>query len=234
MKRTILKLDNLTKEYGKGDGKTIALNHITLDIDEGEFLVVLGSSGSGKSTLLNMIGAMDLPTSGDVLFEDLSIVSMNKKKRCEYRRNHVGFIFQNFNLITDLTALENVLMTASFSKNKDAKAELIRVGLEDKLNSYPKELSGGQQQRVSIARALVKDSKILLCDEPTGALDSESEKVILKLLLDIKTKYHKTIILVTHKQEISELADRVLIMKNGSIIEDKINEMPKTLEEIIW
>lgn len=234
MKRTILKLDNLTKEYGKGDGKTIALNHITLDITEGEFLVVLGSSGSGKSTLLNMIGAMDLPTSGDVLFEDSSIVSMNKKKRCEYRRNHIGFIFQNFNLITDLTALENVLMTASFSKNKDAKGELSRVGLEDKLNSYPKELSGGQQQRVSIARALVKDSKILLCDEPTGALDSESEKVILKLLLDIKNEYHKTIILVTHKQEISELADRVLIMKNGSIIEDKTNERPKTLEEIIW
>ena len=130
-------------------------------------------------------------------------------------------------------AAGKTLVSASTAE-KDAKAELINVGLEDKLNSYPKELSGGQQQRVSIARALVKDSKILLCDEPTGALDSESEKVILKLLLDIKTKYHKTIILVTHKQEISELADRVLIMKNGSIIEDKINEMPKTLEEIIW
>ena len=234
MKKTILKLENLTKEYGKGDAKTIALNQVTLDLYEGEFLVVLGSSGSGKSTLLNMIGAMDLPTSGDVLFDGASIVSMNKKKRCEYRRNHIGFIFQNFNLITDLTALENVLMTASFSKNKDAKASLEAVGLEDKLYSYPKELSGGQQQRVSIARALVKDSKILLCDEPTGALDSVSEKVILKLLLECKNEYNKTIVLVTHKQEIAELADRVVIMKNGQVIEDKINERPKTLEEIVW
>lgn len=234
MKKTILKLENLTKEYGKGDAKTIALNQVTLDLYEGEFLVVLGSSGSGKSTLLNMIGAMDLPTSGDVLFDGASIVSMNKKKRCEYRRNHIGFIFQNFNLITDLTALENVLMTASFSKNKDAKASLEAVGLKDKLYSYPKELSGGQQQRVSIARALVKDSKILLCDEPTGALDSVSEKVILKLLLECKNEYNKTIVLVTHKQEIAELADRVVIMKNGQVIEDKINERPKTLEEIVW
>ena len=234
MKKTILKLENLTKEYGKGDAKTIALNQVTLDLYEGEFLVVLGSSGSGKSTLLNMIGAMDLPTSGDVLFDGASIVSMNKKKRCEYRRNHIGFIFQNFNLITDLTALENVLMTASFSKNKDAKASLEAVGLEDKLYSYPKELSGGQQQRVSIARALVKDSKVLLCDEPTGALDSVSEKVILKLLLECKNEYNKTIVLVTHKQEIAELADRVVIMKNGQVIEDKINERPKTLEEIVW
>lgn len=230
----ILEIKELTKEYGKGDGKTVALKEITLDIYEGEFLVILGSSGSGKSTLLNMIGAMDLPTCGDVLFENESIISMNKKKRCDYRRFNIGFIFQNFNLIPDLTALENVLMTASFSKNHDAKEMLELVGLKDKLNNYPKELSGGQQQKVAIARALAKDFKILLCDEPTGALDSNSSMAVLKILLDIKKENKKTIIVVTHKKEIAELADRVIVMKNGAVVEEIKNESPKTLEEIVW
>ena len=229
----ILEIKNLTKEYGKGNAKMVALNNINIDIEEGDFLVILGSSGSGKSTLLNMIGCMDLPNSGDILYEGKSIVSMSKKQRCEFRRYNIGFIFQNFNLISDLTALENVLMTASFSKNKDAMSFLKALGIEDKKDSYPSELSGGQQQRVSIARALVKDSKILLLDEPTGALDSESGKMILKVLLDIKEKYNKTIILVTHTKEISYLGNRIITMKNGEIIKDE-NNTPKDLEEIVW
>ena len=233
MPNTILEIKNLTKEYGKGNALVKALNDINININEGDFLVILGSSGSGKSTLLNMIGAMDLPNSGDILYEGKSIVSMSKKQRCEFRRYNIGFIFQNFNLISDLTALENVLMTASFSKNKDALNYLDLLGIKDKQNNYPSELSGGEQQRVSIARALVKDSKILLLDEPTGALDSESGKMILKVLLDIKEKYNKTIILVTHTKEISYLGNRIITMKNGKIIKD-IENNPLPLEEIVW
>ena len=233
MPNTILEIKNLTKEYGKGNALVKALNDINISINEGDFLVILGSSGSGKSTLLNMIGAMDLPNSGDVLYEGKSIVSMSKKQRCEFRRYNIGFIFQNFNLISDLTALENVLMTASFYKNKDALNYLDLLGIKDKQNNYPSELSGGEQQRVSIARALVKDSKILLLDEPTGALDSESGKMILKVLLDIKEKYNKTIILVTHTKEISYLGNRIITMKNGKIIKD-IENNPLPLEEIVW
>lgn len=233
MPNTILEIKNLTKEYGKGNALVKALNDINISINEGDFLVILGSSGSGKSTLLNMIGAMDLPNSGDVLYEGKSIVSMSKKQRCEFRRYNIGFIFQNFNLISDLTALENVLMTASFSKNKEALNYLDLLGIKDKQNNYPSELSGGEQQRVSIARALVKDSKILLLDEPTGALDSESGKMILKVLLDIKEKYNKTIILVTHTKEISYLGNRIITMKNGKIIKD-IENNPLPLEEIVW
>ena len=233
--KPLIEIRNLTKEYGIGDAKVKALNDITLSIEEGEFLVVLGSSGSGKSTLLNMIGAMDMPTCGDVLYEGESIISINKKKRCEFRRNNIGFIFQNFSLIPDLTAKENVELTASFSKNSvDTVEYLKRVGLANKLNNYPSELSGGEQQRVGIARALVKESKIILLDEPTGALDSESGKNILKLLIDIKKQYNKTIILVTHTKEISYLASRIITMKNGMIYNDEINDNPIDLEDIKW
>lgn len=232
--KILLETKNLCKEYGQEEGKSIALDNVNLSIYNGELLVILGSSGSGKSTLLNMIGGMDYPTSGEILFNGEDITKYDDDKLTEYRENNIGFVFQSFNLLQELTAKENVEMCLK-NKNDELINEVFKiVKLEDKQNKYPRELSGGEQQRTSIARALVKDAPLLLCDEPTGALDYETGKSILVKLESLTRKYHKTIVMVTHTKEIAKMADRVVNMRNGKITSIKVNSSPKKAIDIEW
>lgn len=232
--KILLETKNLCKEYGQEEGKSIALDNVNLSIYNGELLVILGSSGSGKSTLLNMIGGMDYPTSGEILFNGEDITKYDDDKLTEYREKNIGFVFQSFNLLQELTAKENVEMCLK-NKNDELINEVFTiVKLEDKQNKYPRELSGGEQQRTSIARALVKDAPLLLCDEPTGALDYETGKSILVKLESLTRKYHKTIVMVTHTKEIAKMADRVVNMRNGKITSIKINSSPKKAIDIEW
>ena len=230
---SLLKCNNLIKIYGEGEGSTYALNDVSLDISLGEFVVILGESGSGKSTLLNMIGGIDRPNSGNVLFMEEDITKYNDKKLTNYRRDSIGFVYQFFNLLDELNVIQNVSL-AKKGKDKEKAIELLaKMGMDKKKNKYPKQLSGGEQQRVSIARALNKDLKLLLCDEPTGALDNKSGKAVLKLIEEIHNE-GKTIILVTHTKKISLMANRIITMKDGKIISNEINSNPKASEEIDW
>ena len=228
----ILRANQLYKTYGSGESAVTALSGVSLAINNGELLVILGSSGSGKSTLLNMLGGMDRPDEGTVYYKNEDIFIDGDKSMTAYRRNHIGFVFQSFNLIAELTALENVRLTAI--SQEAAERALIQVGLENRMNAYPGKFSGGQQQRISIARALAKDTSILLCDEPTGALDYETGKQILELLEKLCRKEHKTIVIVTHTQEIGKMADRVIRMRNGKIIQTTINTEPMSAKDIEW
>lgn len=227
----ILSCDNLVKTYKTRD-LSYALKDISMQIYEGELLVIVGASGSGKSTLINILGGIDKCTSGNVYFKDANITKYNERKITQYRRNNVGFIYQSFNLINELTVYENILLTSDSKKNID---ELLKkVGLFEEKNLYPKELSGGEQQRVAIARALSKDCDILFCDEPTGALDSENSKKILTLLEELVRKDKRTIVIVTHNNDIIKIADRVYTMKNGEIIDERKNKNPLSVGEIDW
>ena len=209
------------------------INDVSVKVYEHDFFVILGGSGSGKSTLLNMIGAIDKVNSGQIIVNDRDIVKLNDKGLTLYRRNEVGFVYQFFNLINDVTVYQNVTLSPG-SRNKERALSLLdRVGLLDKKDKFPRQLSGGQQQRVAIARALNKDSNILLCDEPTGALDDVSGKAVLKLLEDIHNE-GKTIVLVTHTKEIAQMANRIITMKNGKVISDEINEHIVKAEEVEW
>ncbi len=231
----ILQVEQLKKTYGTDQSRTKALDGVDLEIHAGELLVVLGSSGSGKSTLLNMIGGMDVPDAGRILYEGQNVAAMKDSARTAYRKNHIGFIFQSFNLIMELTLRENVALTADTGANpKIVEQSLELVGLSDLKDRYPSQLSGGQQQRVSIARALAKESKILLCDEPTGALDYETGKQILLRLETLCRVHNKTVVIVTHTKEIGKMADRVVRMKDGRIIESITNETPVSAAEIEW
>ena len=232
----LLEITNLKKYYGKGDSQVKALDDISFDVYKGEMLVLLGNSGCGKSTLLNMIGGMDSPTSGQILLNGEDITSYNDKKLTDYRKEKIGFIFQFYNLLPDLTALENVRMSLSH-KDKDHICEktLELVGLGDnKMKQYPSQMSGGEQQRVSIARALVKGADLILCDEPTGALDDKTGRKILELLQDIVRKQGQTMIIVTHTTPIASMADRVITLKNGQIIKEKKNEHHLDSKDIDW
>ena len=220
-------IDHVSKCYG--DFK--ALDNVTLQFFVGQFVVVLGPSGSGKTTLLNIIGGMDRVTSGGLELAGVDIASVSKKIFTQYRREVVGFVFQFYNLMPNLTARENVEI-AELPGEMYAYDALKMVGLEDKQNSFPGELSGGEQQRVSIARAIVKNPKIILCDEPTGALDSKTGKKIIKLLLDLNKKKDKLIIVVTHNSAIAEVADRVIKLSDGKVVSDIIQKHPKSIEEI--
>ena len=229
----LIETKNLVKTYGEGEGLMYALNDVSVTVYEHDFLVILGGSGSGKSTLLNMIGAIDKVDSGQIIVNNRDIVKLNDKGLTLYRRNEVGFVYQFFNLINDVTVYQNVTLSPG-SRNKERALSLLdRVGLLDKKDKFPRQLSGGQQQRVAIARALNKDSNILLCDEPTGALDDVSGKAVLKLLEDIHNE-GKTIVLVTHTKEIAQMANRIITMKNGKVISDKINEHIVKAEEVEW
>lgn len=231
----MIEIRNLYKSYGSGQGKVDALVDINTSVSEGELLVILGNSGSGKTTLLNMMGGMDLPDKGQVLFEGADIHAQGDRGMTRYRYEKVGFVFQSFNLISELTALENVRLVADTASNPHAAEEALRlVGLQDKLRSYPSQLSGGQQQRVSIARALAKHSRMLLCDEPTGALDFETGQQILCLLERVSRELSKTVIIVTHTQEVARMADRTLRMRNGRIVDDKHNPAPVSAADIEW
>ena len=229
----VIEAKHLVKTYGEGEGLMYALNDVSVTVYEHDFLVILGGSGSGKSTLLNMIGAIDKVDSGEIIVNNRDIVKLNDKGLTLYRRNEVGFVYQFFNLINDVTVYQNVTLSPG-SRNKEKALSLLdRVGLLDKKDKFPRQLSGGQQQRVAIARALNKESNILLCDEPTGALDDTSGKAVLKLLEDIHNE-GKTIVLVTHTREIAQMANRIVTMKNGKVISDEINEHIVKAEEVEW
>ncbi len=231
----IVEFQDVVRTYGEGDGKQIAVNHVSFEIEEGEFVVILGQSGAGKSTVLNMLGGMDQPTSGKVLVDGLEVSALKDQQLSQYRADKVGFIFQFYNLIPSLTAYENVALTKDIVKKAlDPMEMLEKVGLKDHAKKFPAQMSGGEQQRVSIARALAKNPKIILGDEPTGALDSETGVSVLKLLTEMSRKGGNTVILVTHNADIAKCADKVIRMKNGKIREIKINEKPLAVEEVEW
>ena len=224
----MININAITKEYIMGDNKLLALNEVDVSIKEGEFVSIMGSSGSGKSTLMNIIGCLDVPTSGDYYFRDKNISNYNSNMLAELRNKDIGFIFQNFNLLPRLNALENVTLPLLYSgKNVKERTKLSiealeNVGLKDRTNHKPNQLSGGQQQRVSIARAIAGNPKLILADEPTGALDSNTSLEIMKILNDLNSK-GITIILVTHEKDIAQYGSRIIKMKDGKIIEDKKN-----------
>ena len=231
----ILSAEDLYKTYGKGEGATHALNGVSLEVREGELLAILGSSGSGKSTLLNMLGGMDKPDRGDIVIGGRNLTKMNERGLTNYRRKDIGFVFQSFNLIAELTARENVAMTADLSEDPHIIDKVFEtVGLSHKMNNYPTQLSGGEQQRVSIARALAKNPRLLLCDEPTGALDYETGKQILVEIEKLVRELGKTVVIVTHTKEIGRMADRVIRMRSGKIIEENENPYPISAAEIEW
>jgi len=227
--------DKLSKTYNSNGVETKALKEASFSIDEGSFTVILGPSGAGKTTLLNLLGGMDQISSGSLIVGDTKLVGLNKKELTLYRRNKVGFVFQFYNLMPNLTALENVELAVEVCSNHLDPFNVIKsVGLEERANNFPSQLSGGEQQRVSIARAIAKNPKLLLCDEPTGALDSNTGKNILKLLHDFCKNEKKTIIIVTHNAAIKEIADQVIYIKNGSIDKIELNASPASIESVNW
>ncbi len=231
----ILRTEHLSKSYQMGEIEVKALQDTTFEIQEGEFVVILGPSGSGKSTLLNIIGGMDTPTGGKVFLRNEEITAYNERQLTEYRRNKVGFIFQFYNIMANLTAEENVELAVEISQDPLPIDEILEaVGLSDRKDHFPSQMSGGEQQRVSIARAVAKNPEILLCDEPTGALDFQTGITILKLLQKVNREMGKTVIVITHNADIAYMADRVIKMRSGGIIEDKINENPADVEDIKW
>ena len=230
-----IEVKNLCKIYQMGEVKIKAIENVNFTIDKGELVVILGPSGAGKTTILNILGGMDSPSSGSIIIDGTNISKYNSKELTKYRRYDIGFVFQFYNLVQNLTALENVSLANQICKNpKDAKKSLKDVGLADRINHFPAQLSGGEQQRVSIARAIAKNPKLLLCDEPTGALDSKTGKKIIKLLQDTCHKTNTTTIIITHNAIISEIADKVIKVKNGTIESININKNPKKVEEIDW
>ena len=229
-------IQGLTREYGENYSKVRALKDMDLTIPRGEFIVVLGASGSGKSTLLNMLGCMDRPTSGSILFEDVDITAYNKRRMTEFRKNTIGFVFQSYNLLPDLTALENVEFSTEMAglTRGEAIQALERVGLSDRINHFPAQLSGGEQQRVSIARAIAKRPKVLLCDEPTGALDFQTGIMVLEVLKQIHEEQGTSVLLITHSQEIARIADRVIRLRSGEIMSVTENATPLCPSEVEW
>lgn len=232
---SIVKLENVSRIYKSGDHEQKALDGVDLTLEDGKFVVILGPSGAGKSTLLNLLGGLDSPTSGKITVCGKDISTLTANELADYRAETVGFVFQFYNLIPTLTVHENVTLTKEISKNALSAEKMLReVGLEDHMRQFPSELSGGEQQRVSIARALAKNPKILLCDEPTGALDSETGVLVLKLLLSMAREYGKTIIIVTHNQNIAKMADVVIRVKNGRIREITEQAEPMSADEVEW
>ena len=231
----LIEFKNVTKKYKVGDVEINAVNGVDFSIKEGEFVVILGASGAGKSTILNILGGMDTATSGKVIVAGEDITSFNEKKLTSYRGEKVGFVFQFYNLIPNLNALENVEFASEVCKDHlDAKEILHTVGLKNRLKNFPSQLSGGEQQRVAIARAVAKNPLLLLCDEPTGALDYVTGKSVLKLLQDINRKTKKCVILITHNSAIAPMADKVIRVKSGLIESITINKEKKSVEEIDW
>ena len=230
-----VKLKDITKVYHMGEVEIRAADNINFSIKKGEFVVIVGPSGAGKTTVLNILGGMDTATGGTLTVDGKDITAYDSRQLTGYRRDDIGFVFQFYNLIPNLTALENVELALQICKNPlDAKTVLSEVGLKDRLGNFPAQLSGGEQQRVSIARALAKNPKLLLCDEPTGALDYQTGKAILKLLQDMCREKGMTVIVITHNSALTPMADRVIKIKNGKVSRMTLNDNPTPVEEIEW
>ena len=230
-----VQLENITKIYKMGEVEIRAVDGIDFSIKKGEFVVIVGPSGAGKTTVLNILGGMDTATSGRIIVDGEDITEYNERQLTGYRRNDIGFVFQFYNLVPNLTAKENVELALQICKDPlDAIEVLQDVGLEDRLDNFPAQLSGGEQQRVSIARALAKNPKLLLCDEPTGALDYNTGKSILKLLQDMCRKKGMTVIVITHNSALAPMADRLIKIKNGKVSGMEMNENPVSIDEIEW
>ena len=232
---TFVKLENITKIYHMGEVEIRAVDGIDFSIQKGEFVVIVGPSGAGKTTVLNILGGMDTASGGRITVDGQDITKYSERQLTGYRRDDIGFVFQFYNLIPNLTALENVEMALQICRNPlDARAVLKEVGLEERMDNFPAQLSGGEQKRVSIARALAKNPKLLLCDEPTGALDYNTGKAILKLLQEMCREKGMTVIVITHNSALAPMADRLIKIKNGKVSSMKVNENPISIDEIEW
>ncbi len=230
-----IEFKNVCKEYKMGEVTIKALENTSFEIDKGELTVIVGPSGAGKTTTLNILGGMDTITSGKVIVDNKNISNLSKKELTKYRRNDIGFVFQFYNLVQNLTALENVELATQICVNSLTPSTVLeQVGLQDRLNNFPSQLSGGEQQRVAIARAIAKNPKILLCDEPTGALDYNTGKQILKLLQNMAKKEHMTVIIITHNSAITPMADKVIYFKNGGVQKVEKNTSPVSIDKIEW
>ncbi len=235
MESSYIQFENVYKRYGSGSAQVNALAGVSFSLEKGEFCVLLGSSGAGKTTLLNLLGGMDSATEGRIVFDGRDISALSAKELIAYRRHDVGFVFQFYNLIPNLTALENVEIAAQLCKNPIPAMEALEmVGLGERADHFPAQLSGGEQQRVAIARALAKNPRLLLCDEPTGALDYETGKLILKLLHRLSRERGTTVIIITHNQAIAPMAERIIHIKNGKILSNRINSNVLPIEMIEW
>lgn len=234
-KMSYIEFRDVVREYHTGDHVIRALNGMSFRMEKGELAVILGASGAGKTTALNILGGMDRVTGGSVLVDGQEISSCSEKELIGYRRKNIGFVFQFYNLVPNLTALENVELAQQISGSPLSPAAVLKqVGLEDRMNNFPSQLSGGEQQRVSIARAIAKQPKLLLCDEPTGALDYETGKQILQLLQDLCRKDGMTVLIITHNSALAPMADRLIRLKNGRVSEEKENPDPTPISEIEW
>ncbi len=233
--RVLLRLQNVGKTFQMGEVAVEALSDVSLDVYAGEFLVMVGPSGSGKTTILNLVGGLDSVTAGRVWFEDREITAFTPAELTRYRRETVGFIFQFYNLVPNLTACENVMVSTELSRDPMDVVEALRlVDMEDRMDHFPSQLSGGEQQRVAIARALAKKPTLLLCDEPTGSLDFATGKRVLRTLLDLKQQLGKTVVLITHNSAIAQMADRVVRLRSGQVVELHDNPQPLPPEEVVW
>lgn len=233
--KEFVKLQDITKVYKMGEVEIRAADNINFSINKGEFVVIVGPSGAGKTTVLNILGGMDTATDGTLTVDGEEITAYNAKQLTGYRREDIGFVFQFYNLVSNLTALENVELALQICRDPlDAREVLQEVGLGDRLDNFPAQLSGGEQQRVSIARALAKNPKLLLCDEPTGALDYNTGKAILKLLQNMCRERGMTVIVITHNQALAPMADRLIHIKNGQVSQMELNENPMSIDEIEW
>ena len=232
---SFIEVKGLVKKYQTGDVVVQAVDDVSFEIEKGEVVVIVGASGAGKTTLLNLIGGMDVPTYGRINVGGRDISNYNENQLTEYRRNDIGFVFQFYNLVQNLNVLENVELATQICRNSlQPQIVIEQVGLSGRIKNFPAQLSGGEQQRVAIARAIAKNPKLLLCDEPTGALDYKTGKEVLKLLQDTARKNNMTVMIITHNQAIAPMADRIITMKNGKIEENQINKKPKLIDEVEW
>ena len=232
---SFIELKNVKKSYDMGEVVIKAVDDVSFSIEKGEFVIILGASGAGKSTILNLLGGMDQVTDGSIFVDDNEISKYSKKMLTKYRREDIGFVFQFYNLVQNLNAVENVELAVEICKNPMDPVEVLKnVGLEERLQNFPSQLSGGEQQRVSIARAIAKNPKLLLCDEPTGALDYNTGKAILKLLADTQKMYNMTVIVITHNSAIAPIADKIITVKNGKVKSVEKNLNPVSIESIEW